>query len=458
MTKKDLFTMAYRNLMQRKGRTILTVLGVVIGTAAIVVMLSLGIGLNESQRQNMERWGNLNVIRVQSGMSYDMEGNPIGEAKTLDDDAVAELKALEGVAAVSPAIDIGGEAKWGRKQGHLQIIGLDPEQLEALEFAVSDGRLLEEYDRNSIIVGSEVINNFWDEREMQQRGNIRGPMERPQNDPTEMLDQRVTLTMRSMADHNRTRIYNFQVVGILDESNMERAWEAYAPIEEVRRIRDFVNQGARSMTEVRAMPGVVESKAPSPRQADRSENIYSYILVRAQDVNYAKQLSTTIREDLGYNAWSMADNLEGIEQMARVMQAILGGIGGISLLVAALGITNTMIMSIYERTKEIGIMKVVGASFQDIRLLFLTEAGLIGIGGGSIGLLLSYLISYGLNHFGAGYINMGMVGGEQTAISLIPPWLALFAVGFALLVGLLAGFYPANRAMRLSPVVAIRND
>ncbi|HHW91537.1 MAG TPA: ABC transporter permease [Firmicutes bacterium] len=239
---------------------------------------------------------------------------------------------------------------------------------------------------------------------------------------------------------------------------MERAWDTYAPIEEIQRIQDFMEQGSRATGPVFLERAVYAGGKARQKTSGKNDRIYSYFLVRAVDVNKAKELSKTLR-DMGYNAWSMADNLEGIEQGTKVMQAILGGIGGISLLVAALGITNTMIMSIYERTKEIGIMKVIGASFEDIRLLFLGEAGLIGAGGGAIGLVLSYLISYLLNRFGASYINQGMgMGGEEVAISIIPPYLALFAVGFAILVGLLSGLYPATRAMRLSPVVAIRNE
>jgi putative ABC transport system permease protein len=462
MNRSDLIRMAYNNLMQRKARTILTVLGVVIGTAAIVVMLSLGFGLNETQRKNMERWGSLNIIQVYSGVRYDEEGNPMGEEKVLNDEALAEIKVMEGVAGASPVITVGGEAKWGRKQGYIQLVGVDPTQMENLEFSLAAGRLLEEYDRNAIVVGSMVKDNFWDEREMRQGGVmvIRGGMgEESQEDQAEMLDQRITFTAESWSgEQTRRRVYNFQVVGVLDDSNMERAWDTYAPIEEIQRIQDFMEQGSRATGPVFLERAVYAGGKARQKTSGKNDRIYSYFLVRAVDVNKAKELSKTLR-DMGYNAWSMADNLEGIEQVTKVMQAILGGIGGISLLVAALGITNTMIMSIYERTKEIGIMKVIGASFEDIRLLFLGEAGLIGAGGGAIGLVLSYLISYLLNRFGASYINQGMgMGGEEVAISIIPPYLALFAVAFAILVGLLSGLYPATRAMRLSPVVAIRNE
>ncbi|MGB3959368.1 MAG: ABC transporter permease [bacterium] len=460
MNRSDLLRMAYNNLMQRKARTILTVLGVVIGTAAIVVMISLGIGLNETQRKNMERWGSLNIIQVYSGVYYDEEGNPVGDEKVLNDEALAEIKAMEGVAGASPVITVGGEAKWGRKRGYLHLVGIDPAQMEKLEFSLAAGRLLEEYDRNAIVVGPMVKDNFWDEREMRQGGGMvvwGGPGGEDQGDPAEMLNERITFTAENWSgEQNRRRVYNFQVVGVLDESNMERAWDTFAPIEEIIRIQDFMEQGTRSADIFVAGPAY--GGQARQKNSGKRDRVYSYFLVRAADVNKAKELSQTLRE-MGYNAWSMADNLEGIEQVAKVMQAILGGIGGISLLVAALGITNTMIMSIYERTKEIGIMKVIGASFEDIRLLFLAEAGLIGAGGGAIGLVLSYLISYLLNTFGAGYINQGMgMGSEEVAISIIPLYLALFAVVFAILVGLLSGLYPATRAMGLSPVEAIRNE
>lgn len=185
---------------------------------------------------------------------------------------------------------------------------------------------------------------------------------------------------------------------------------------------------------------------------------YNFLLVRTEDVTKTREVSDILRER-GYNTYSIADQLEGIEKTSRTIQAILGGIGGITLLVAAIGITNTMIMSIYERTKEIGIMKVIGATFQDIHAMFLAEAGLIGLMGGTIGLGLSYLVSYIINHFSRNFMSRGLPPGEEVmGISLIPPYLALFAMAFAFLIGVIAGLYPANRAVRLSPINAIRNE
>ena len=160
--------------------------------------------------------------------------------------------------------------------------------------------------------------------------------------------------------------------------------------------------------------------------------------------------------DMGYEAYSNADWIQQQQQQMGLIQAVLGGIGAVSLLVAAIGIANTMMMSIYERTKEIGIMKVLGCNLGDIRMLFLLEAAFIGLIGGAVGLALSYGISVLLNNV----LKLGevMAGMEGAAISYIPPWLALASLGFAIVVGMLAGFFPSLRAMKLSPLAAIRNE
>lgn len=468
MNKLDLINLARKNLWRRKARTVLTVVGVMIGTTAIVVMLSLGIGLDESQRRSMEQWGSLNSIRINQGMSYDNEGKPLGEEKKLNDETVEEIKAIPGVVAVSPAYESGGEAKYGRKRGHIQLIGIDPTSMKDLEFKAEMGRLLEPGDRNVMVVGRQVINNFRDENEirMLQRGSQRmtGMRMRTENDPSEIMDQRVSMTLYGGGDRNKKRLFSFQVVGVLEGEYNENSYQAYAPIEDIKKMQKFMMQNGASTGIQREMmmksAGVMITRSQSTRSSgNNKDDDYNFILVRTDDVSKTKEVSKIIKER-GYNSWSMADQLEGIEKTSRTIQAILGGIGGITLLVAALGITNTMIMAIYERTREIGIMKVIGATFSDIHGMFLTEAGLIGFFGGVIGLGLSYLVSYVINGISKDFMNRGMPPGTEEAIgiSLIPPWLAIFALIFAIMVGVVAGLYPANRAVRLSPINAIRND
>ncbi|NLT94167.1 MAG: ABC transporter permease [Clostridia bacterium] len=468
MYKIDIVKMAYRNLWRRKVRTFLTILGVLIGTTSIVVMISLGIGLNEAQTRNMERWGSLNQIEVYQGVNFDEEGNPIGDAKPLNDDAIKEFKDIPGVVAVSPVFNLGGEATWGRKAGYLQIVGIDPALMPQFEFEIAEGRLLEKDDRFNIVLGWNVGQNFYDRRQMEMmqrgRGGRGGRMfmgGQAESDTVEMMNQRISMEVRNYND--KRKVFNFTVVGVLSEKNMDKSWQAYAPIDEVKKIRDFIMGGSAGgssgmFREIAFRGGSRIAMARSSRDQGPSKNDYELIWIRTENVETTKEVSKILKER-GYRAYSMADSLEGIEETSRTIQAVLGGIGSITRLVAAIGIINTMIRSIYERTREIGIMKVIGASFFDIRMLFLTEAALIGLMGGIFGLAFSYGTSRVINHFTAGFINQGMPPGEMAnSLSVIPPWLALFALGFSMLIGLIAGVYPANRAVRLSPIVAIRNE
>ena len=159
-------------------------------------------------------------------------------------------------------------------------------------------------------------------------------------------------------------------------------------------------------------------------------------------------------QDAGFETTSLNDMLEAVKKQSRQIQGMLGAIGLMALLVAGFGVANTMMMSIYERTKEIGVMKVLGCDMGNIRSMFLIESGFIGFMGGVLGALLSYGVSIIVNRFVSMSDMMGMSGN----LSRIPLWLAFAAIGFAIFVGMAAGFMPAMRAMKLSPLAAIRNE
>ena len=199
----------------------------------------------------------------------------------------------------------------------------------------------------------------------------------------------------------------------------------------------------------RAIPGQPLNQAGKPFK----ELMYSEIRVEVDDMEHVKEVSDIIRS-MGYNANSNVEALESTKQQFAIVQAVLGGIGAVSLLVAAIGIANTMMMSIYERTKEIGIIKVLGCSLKNIRQMFLMEAAFIGLLGGTIGNILSFLMSFAINKVVSGEMIMGV----EANISYIPLWLVLASLGFAALVGILAGYFPARRAMKLSALEAIRNN
>ena len=166
---------------------------------------------------------------------------------------------------------------------------------------------------------------------------------------------------------------------------------------------------------------------------------------------------------MGFRTSSMESIRKPMEQEARQKQMMLGGLGAISLFVAALGITNTMIMSISERTREIGVMKSLGCFVKDIRRIFLLEAGCIGFLGGIAGGILSYGISALMNFAAARSASDSLdfmmgAGAEPSKLSVIPWWLAVFAVLFSVAIGVGAGYYPANKAVKISALEAIKHD
>ena len=186
------------------------------------------------------------------------------------------------------------------------------------------------------------------------------------------------------------------------------------------------------------------------------------VLEKVSSIDRVADIELEIKA-MGYGTESMESIRKPMEKEARQKQMMLGGLGAISLFVAALGITNTMIMSISERTREIGIMKALGCYVTDIRVMFLSEAGAIGLIGGVIGCLISVIASVVINlvSLGASWENLlpAVVGGEGISrLSVIPPWLLLFAIFFSVLIGLGSGYYPANKAVRIPALEAIKSE
>ena len=142
-----------------------------------------------------------------------------------------------------------------------------------------------------------------------------------------------------------------------------------------------------------------------------------------------------------------------------MVQLVLGAIGAVSMLVAAFGISNTMVMAVYERTKEIGVMKVIGCDISDIKAVFLCEAGMIGFMGGTIGIVISLIISV-IANFAASAV-IGSLGGDASAgitVSSVPLWLILLGIGFSVVIGVVSGISPANRAVKVSALKAIHSE
>ncbi|MEJ2748483.1 MAG: ABC transporter permease [Anaerolineae bacterium] len=183
---------------------------------------------------------------------------------------------------------------------------------------------------------------------------------------------------------------------------------------------------------------------------------YDGLTVRAADLAQVGQLADII-QSYGLETQTLEAILAAANDVLSLMQALLGSVGGLALLVAALGVANTMMMAIYERTREIGVLKALGASRREIRSMFTVEAGLIGLIGGFFGLILGALLGRLVDWIAHRYLlSEGVTGIGQ--LSVVPLWLALGALAFAALIGIVAGLYPASRAAKLDPVTALRHE
>jgi|LSQX01.2.fsa_nt_gb ABC-type antimicrobial peptide transport system permease subunit len=467
MNKNDILRLALKNFMRRKTRSILTILGVVIGTAAIVVMLSLGIGMNESFRRQLSSMGSLNVIDVNPWYFVD-DGNGGGYSgqTTLDDNAVAKIEAIEGVEAVTPFLQTGLKLVSGKYTMYANIMGVDTKALEAFGYTTAQGRLLTEDDTTALLFGSNTPYDFYNPRDRNNMygkgggyfymGGSDGGEERPAPDVDVMNDKLEMTFDMSYGEHKqggaggsgggnkKPKLYKVKGIGILEESQDERAYSIFMNIDYLKKI---MKENQRAQGSGGGRPGGSQQEG------------YQQVKVKVKDMNDVQKVQDEIKA-MGYGAYSLTDVLKSMQETSATMQAVLGGIGAVSLFVAAIGITNTMVMSIYERTREIGVMKVLGCMLGDIRTLFLIEAAMIGFFGGLLGLAFSYGASAVLNRFAGGLFGGGYYygGGEESIVSLIPPWLALLALGFATLVGIISGFMPARRAMKLSALEAIKTE
>jgi ABC-type antimicrobial peptide transport system permease subunit len=183
---------------------------------------------------------------------------------------------------------------------------------------------------------------------------------------------------------------------------------------------------------------------------------YNVLEVRAIDQNSVANV-VAAAEEMGVQAQTLGAMLEIANRVLSVLQALLGSVGGLALLVATLGVANTMMMAIYERTREIGVLKAIGARNREVRRMFTADAVLLGFIGGVVGLILGTLLGSLVDWVGHVYLtDQGVTGIGQ--LSIVPPWLALGSLIFASFIGVLGGFFPARRAARLDPVAALKHE
>lgn len=443
----DLLSTALMALWRRKSQASLTVLGVLIGITAMVAMISLGIGLAAVQDGFIEKQANLRQVEV-TGVP---QGASRGQKQRMDEATLLELRRIPGVERAWPFYDVNASARIGGVDGSVRIRAIPAYAMDHQGFEIAEGKLPGAGSQLQIAVGHKFYGAFVtsgtsgsttvDGMPLTGRtvkldiaggttpvSGLEGTGVSPSAAPQKKLNATITGVLKGQK--------------VAPETTANIAW---ADLDQTVKTLKKTSSG-------KVLPG----QETTPEGKAKGTFLYSGFVLEAGSVQDAEVLLKHLRES-GYEASAPIEMIRQAQERPAFVQAIFGGVGAVSLLAAAVGIANTMTMSVYERTREVGVMKMLGATRRDIRSLFLLEAAGTGLLGGLFAAGASLLLSHVLNEtLGSSLTDRILAPGEATAISVIPFWLLLSAVVFATLTGVVAGFPAAQRATKLSALKAIR--
>ncbi len=385
---------AFKNLKRHKLRTFLTASAVLIGTMLVSSMVSLGVGLQRFVVEGIKGAGELTDINV-------YQENEEGEAMEIPPEKISAIEGLEGVEYVEPMVTLVAEAVslsgFEKQAGQTLITAVSGQNSSPFELVA--GTNFSQNDYSEVVLGEEFIKTF------------------SQDYPENFIGRSVNLVFGE-------KEFSAKIVGVAKGENI-MSYGLFIPL------------GLASQIKERAS--------------------YDSLRVKAARVQDVAGISTQIQE-LGLQTVTLDSLVSQITKYFRILQLALGSFGIIIIGVASLSIINTMIMAILERTREIGVMRAVGASRRDIIKVFSFEAGAIGFLGGVFGISLGRLIAFGFDTLINQYLTQQNIIQTEVHLFVTPWWLVLGLLAFATLVGMCAGLYPAIRASRLDPVEALRRE
>ena len=387
---RDYFALAVRNILHRKKRSWLTIIGILIGVMAVVALVSLGQSMQLAVNKQFEEFG-YNVITIMPGT---LRGFHPSFTATLELDTSA-LKGIEGVEAVGALFYKSSYIQTEELEGFLPVMGLSPEMVKIMLLEAQSGRLFNPDEEDAAVLGPAVAQDL--ELEVGDTFKIE---DRP-----------------------------FRVVGVLKKGGNPRNDQGiFVPLRVLWALTGEPNKISVAM--VRVKQGYDVDKV--------AEEIKRVLKKQRRKEDFSVQTVEQIRKV--------------VNQAIGILQAFLGGIAGISLLVGGIGVMNTMYTAVLERTREIGVLKAVGAKDSQIMWLFLIESGLMGLAGGAIGTLLGVGLDVAAVVAAKRFI-------EADVLELgVSAWLVIGALAFSFVVGALSGLFPARSAAKLKPVEALRYE
>ncbi len=465
----DLAELALRNLRESVLRNSLTTVGISVGVASLVAMLSLGIGLQQLFSRRLAKSGLFDTVLVTSrrdlrgmGREEERNGPTPGESRILDEPARHEIERLPNVLEAYPDIRFITELRYEDKP-HLTMISALPSSAKSND--AFDGMPGSFFSSDT---APEVILQKSFAEELLGKAPARGV------DETNVADLAKPLLGKEL-----TMLYSQRAPSAgqpsplrADAANSADSSLAAAAYSVVSREQQLTIVGVADL-DPESMRGPTRAKVFLPlklaeslhvmqptdlREISRAASdqpLYSSISVRVKSPAQIQMVEDAVKK-MGFGTFSILDASRGLQQVFRVLYAFLGIFGSLALIVASIGIVNTLVMAILERRREIGIMKAIGASDGDVKKLFFAEAGAMGILGGFVGVALGWIIGQVINLGTNAYLKRQ--GFPPEHFWAVPWWLVVFAIVFAFLVSLISGLYPAARAARLDPVQALRYE
>ncbi len=393
--------------------------GVIIGTAAVITLVSLAAGSEKKITEQMQTsFGDVNQIVIfgpDSGMmggpSPTEEESSKQKAPDLDEDFVKKLEKMDGFEAVMPIRNLGSiDLKYKKRSGNGQFQAVDPKYFKKYKLKIAQGSSLG--NGKKIVIGYQVAKQLFGKK-------FKLPNKKFQ----------ATFAGSNGPESGSQKATKLKIAGVLKSKGGENDYTVY-----------ISEKKGKSLARIFGL--------------NFNKKKYEQIFLKADSPESAEKLNNELKK-MNLFTMSMQDMIKGMKKVFLILYALLGGIGAIALVVAALGITNTMTMAIYERTKEIGIFKALGTSNRKVMQLFIMEAAAIGFLGGIFGVFLGFMASKVINLIIAYTQNMKIASAQ---ILYTPVWLMVFGVAFATVIALLAGIFPAARAARLSPLNALRHE
>ena len=482
MSFLDILHLALRNLRQAKLRFALTTMGVVVGVAVIVTMMSFGLGLQRNMLDRFKALDFFNEVQVFGQGLSTLAGveNRRGDndrrrermdkrpTRILDDAGVAEIASIPGVAYVEPTVGFGSLVRANGKVLSQFIGGANVPNLAARFQEFTAGKMISAPNAEEAAVSERFTRAFGFEKPADAVGQTIELLVPAQDDKSSAAKEEeqppnffgIPIEDDGLDESNPSGIdvHRFKVTGVLSEIKegvgqgglrgfMPTA-DVYVPLAVAhdlgKRNRSAMGQVALSLARNKGALGEGQAEG------------YELAVVRLKDPAMLSEVRRQITEK-GFGSFSIVDEIEQIRTVFLIIDSVLGLLGGISLLVASFGIANTMIMSILERTREIGIMKAIGAEDREIKLIFFVEAAVIGVFGGVVGVLIAWGIDGIANRLAYRFI-LKPQGASFIDFFSLPPYLSIGAILFALIVSIMAALYPASRAARIDPVRALRHD